>query len=189
MLRLIRQLHDLASVGHLLASVLQQPLSQWSFLQVRNVILAMSGMILGLETALDMRPHISAKLKSHASIIDEKMRSTAAVQTQGTSIQSTILESNAESTPAGTVSAPAAPTSDLDFSGPDTWTFELSPEHQLQLQDVLTTNWPFDFTSRGAMGLDTFDASESSVQGVYDHFWQTRTGQWGNPTFGGNHDG
>ena len=61
--------------------------------------------------------------------------------------------------------------SNPDFDNLDNWTFEFSPDHQLQLQNVLTTNWPFDFNSRGSLGLNSFDASAPIAEGGYDHFW------------------
>jgi len=176
---LTKQLHHLASVGHLLASVIQQPQSQWSFLQVRNVILAMSDLILGLETALAMKPEISAKLKAHASIIDDKMSSAAAaaVQAQMPSISSAHSVSSIANFPF-TAPQPAASLGP-EREDPDNWTFEFSPDHQMRLQDVLTSNWPFDFTSHGSLGLDGFDASISSVQMPHVNFWEAPIKAWG----------
>ena len=179
---LTKQLHHLASVGHLLASVIQQPQSQWSFLQVRNVILAMSDLILGLETALAMEPEISAKLKAHASIIDDKMSSAAAaaVQAQMPSISSAHSVSSIANFPF-TAPQPAQPAASFgpEREDPDNWTFGFSPDHQMQLQDVLTSNWPFDFTSHGSLGLDGFDASVPSVQMPHVNFWEAPIKAWG----------
>jgi hypothetical protein len=182
LIALTKQLHHLASVGHLLASVIQQPQSQWSLLQVRNVILAMSGLILGLETALAMKPEISAKLKAHASIIDDKMSSAAAaaVQAQMPSISNTHSASSIANFPSP-APPPAHPAANfgLERDGPDNWTFDFSPDHQMQLHDVLTSNWPLDFASHGSLGLDSFDAAVPSAQMPHVNFWEAPIKAWG----------
>lgn len=183
------QLHHLASVGHLLASVIQQPLSQWSFLQVRNVILAMSDLIYGLETALAMTPDISAKLKAHAIIIDDRMRAAASAAGQTLISSSPAVPALRPSMDLSSTSAhlgQTAPPIDTGFEGLDDWTFEFSPDHQLQLQNVLTANWPFEFTRRGSLGYDSLNTSAPVAQGGYHHFWSPSARQWSdrNDTFG-----
>ncbi|RJE24628.1 hypothetical protein PHISCL_03052 [Aspergillus sclerotialis] len=66
-------LHHLAGVGHLLASVIHSPLSQWMYLQVRSALLAITGLVRSLETALNSAIDISSKLRGHVQRIDQYM--------------------------------------------------------------------------------------------------------------------
>jgi hypothetical protein len=70
-------MHHLAGVGHLLGSVIQSPLSPWSYLQVRNVLLAMADLIGGLESSLSNIQGIANKLRDHIFRIDQYMTSAA----------------------------------------------------------------------------------------------------------------
>ena len=162
LLKFDKQLHHLASVGHLLAGVIQQPLSQWSFLQVRNVLLAMADLLSGLEAALLVTPDISARLKTHVSILDERMKSAATEAALGqvfhSALPATIVRS-AQSSIEPVIASTTSGYADLRGNNLDTvatnppaaegWTFEFSPGHQLQLQSDLTTDWPFDIGGNG----------------------------------------
>ncbi|KAL7423713.1 hypothetical protein Q5752_001295 [Cryptotrichosporon argae] len=75
-------LHHLAGVGHLLGSVIQSPLSPWSYLQVRHVLLAMADLLSSLEAVLTNVPGISDKLRAHVSRIDQYMSAAAAERTR-----------------------------------------------------------------------------------------------------------
>ncbi|GMK60090.1 hypothetical protein CspeluHIS016_0903070 [Cutaneotrichosporon spelunceum] len=70
-------MHHLAGVGHLLGSVIQSPLSPWSYLQVRNVLITMANLVSGLETSLTNIQGIGNKLKDHVNRIDQYMHTTA----------------------------------------------------------------------------------------------------------------
>ncbi|KLT45607.1 hypothetical protein CC85DRAFT_240399 [Cutaneotrichosporon oleaginosum] len=70
-------MHHLAGVGHLLGSVIQSPLSPWSYLQVRNVLLAMADLVGGLESSLSNIQGIANKLRDHIFRIDQYMTSAA----------------------------------------------------------------------------------------------------------------
>ncbi|TXT04335.1 hypothetical protein VHUM_04102 [Vanrija humicola] len=70
-------LHHLAGVGHLLGSVIQSPLSHWSYLQVRNVLLALADLLSTLESTLSFVPGIAEKLRDHVSRIDQYMTTAA----------------------------------------------------------------------------------------------------------------
>ena len=74
---LTHQLHHLAGIGHLLGSVIQKPLSQLTYLHVRNVLLSMANLLDLLESALTMATGISARLKAHISRIDLYMTEAA----------------------------------------------------------------------------------------------------------------
>lgn len=142
----------------------------------------MSDLILGLETALAMKPEISAKLKAHASIIDDKMSSAAAaaIQAQMPSISNTHSASSIANFPSA-ARPPAHPAANFGFErdGPDNWTVGFSPDHQMQLHDVLTSDWPLDFISHGSLGLDSFDASVPSAQMPHVNFWEAPVKAWG----------
>ncbi|CAK9782217.1 unnamed protein product [Cutaneotrichosporon oleaginosum] len=62
---------------HLLGSVIQSPLSPWSYLQVRNVLLAMADLVGGLESSLSNIQGIANKLRDHIFRIDQYMTSAA----------------------------------------------------------------------------------------------------------------
>jgi hypothetical protein len=76
-------MHHLAGVGHLLGSVIQSPLSQWTYLQVRNVLLAMVDLLASLE-ACSSAEGGSTRLKAHIQRIDAYM-TNAAREKQGSS--------------------------------------------------------------------------------------------------------
>lgn len=72
------QLHHLAGVGHLLGSVIHSPLSQWTYLQVRNILLSLADLLQGLESALSSQSiDIAQRLRSHVSRIDAYMTDAA----------------------------------------------------------------------------------------------------------------
>jgi hypothetical protein len=70
------QMHHLAGVGHLLGSVIQSPLSQWTYLQVRNVLLAMVDLLASLEANTSTEGG-STRLKAHIQRIDAYMTNAA----------------------------------------------------------------------------------------------------------------
>ena len=184
--RLKRQkLHHLASVGHLLGTVIHTPLSQWSFLQVRNVLSALADLLAGLELALSLTSDISIKLKAHVSKIDGYMAS-AALEAQREQVyhlprpyqMSDSHERTAQPLDTDQGTSPQKAKTDGDFAIPDLfgdWTFELSPDHRLQLQTDLTTDWPIHVGRNGmpdyfggsfGSGLDI--APSLGEQGVLD---------------------
>lgn len=87
------QLHHLAGVGHLLGSVIQSPLSQWTYLQVRNVLLAMVDLLASLE-ACSSTEGSSARLKAHIQRIDAYM-TNAARERQGDKVYHNALPKEA----------------------------------------------------------------------------------------------
>ncbi|ORX35538.1 fungal-specific transcription factor domain-domain-containing protein [Kockovaella imperatae] len=66
-------LHHLAGVGHLLGSVIQRPISQWKYLQVRSVLLAMADLISTLESGYIHPRDIAGKVRTHVQRIDRYM--------------------------------------------------------------------------------------------------------------------
>ena len=167
------QLHHLASVGHLLSTVIQgPPLSPWSFLQVRNVLLAIADLLSGLELALSYPSDISTKLKAHVCKIDTYM-ATAAISGQRAQVyhiprpahasdstfdsDNTTTGNSSRNTPTGLSreshvrSIQEAPFDEASLTADlmDDWTFKFSPEHQIQLQTDLTTDWPFEIGGGG----------------------------------------
>lgn len=91
--RLIKQMHHLAGVGHLLGSVIQSPLSQWTYLQVRNVLLAMVDLLASLEANTSTEGG-SARLKAHIQRIDAYM-TNAAREKQGKEVYHSALPKEA----------------------------------------------------------------------------------------------
>jgi hypothetical protein len=64
------QLHHLAGVGHLLASVIKSPLSPWGYLQARSVLLALADLLAIFETSLSSDVKMSSKIRTHVERID-----------------------------------------------------------------------------------------------------------------------
>ena len=87
------QMHHLAGVGHLLGSVIQSPLSQWTYLQVRNVLLAMVDLLASLEANTSTEGG-SARLKAHIQRIDAYM-TNAAREKQGKEVYHSALPKEA----------------------------------------------------------------------------------------------
>lgn len=87
------QMHHLAGVGHLLGSVIQSPLSQWTYLQVRNVLLAMVDLLASLE-ACSSTEGGSQRLKAHIQRIDAYM-TNAARERQGQKVYHSALPKEA----------------------------------------------------------------------------------------------
>jgi hypothetical protein len=100
-------MHHLAGVGHLLGSVIQSPLSQWTYLQVRNVLLAMVDLLASLEANTSTEGG-SARLKAHIQRIDAYM-TNAAREKQGKEVYHNALPKEAwsnEQSLRSTVSSP-----------------------------------------------------------------------------------
>ncbi|EIW72836.1 hypothetical protein TREMEDRAFT_26656 [Tremella mesenterica DSM 1558] len=101
-------LQHLAGVGHLLGSVIQRPLSQWTYLQVRNVLLAMADLLTTLESSLSQAAGLAQKLKSHVSRIDQYMTTAAFQHSQQSQVYHSALPrdiwSGSEQTTRSTVS-------------------------------------------------------------------------------------
>ena len=132
----------------------------------------MADLLSGLETALSFKPDISTKLKAHVTKIDEYM-AKAALEAQRAQVYHSALPRQAQSMdrlPAESsgdiITLPDAITSTIpqttsEILPVDDWTFELSPTQQMQLQNDLTTDWPFDFGNgvfdflNGGNGSDT----------------------------------
>ncbi|WWC88103.1 uncharacterized protein L201_003007 [Kwoniella dendrophila CBS 6074] len=68
-------LHHMAGVGHLLASIIQSPLSPSCYLHVRTVLLRMADLLSSLESTIKSASTlcIAAKLRDHVERIDEYM--------------------------------------------------------------------------------------------------------------------
>ena len=67
-------LHHLAHVGHLLGSVVQTPLSAWTYLQVRNILLVLADFFEKIESTGTSSPGLATKIKAQITRIDECMR-------------------------------------------------------------------------------------------------------------------
>jgi hypothetical protein len=140
---LTHQLHHLAGIGHLLGSVIQKPLSQLTYLHVRNVLLSMA--------------NISARLKAHISRIDLYMTEAALELSHRQVIRTALVPDvrlSADSTetadpsvgqPSGNKLLQPAPPVRNQEPVPD-WTpsANVSPSRQFQLPDALFGDWPFD---------------------------------------------
>jgi hypothetical protein len=71
------QLHHLAGVGHLLGSVIHKPLSTWTYLQVRNILLVLADFLAKMESGRAAAAGLSTRLRSQISRIDRFMSHTA----------------------------------------------------------------------------------------------------------------
>ncbi|GFZ46774.1 hypothetical protein JCM24511_03994 [Saitozyma sp. JCM 24511] len=70
-------LHHLAGVGHLLGSVIHKPLSTWTYLQVRNILLVLADFLAKMESGRAAAAGLSTRLRSQISRIDRFMAHTA----------------------------------------------------------------------------------------------------------------
>ncbi|OCF56638.1 hypothetical protein L486_05492 [Kwoniella mangroviensis CBS 10435] len=68
-------IHHIAGVGHILANIIQSPLSPTSYLHVRTVLLRMADLLSSLESTLKSASVlcIAAKLRDHVERIDDYM--------------------------------------------------------------------------------------------------------------------
>ncbi|CAK7200422.1 hypothetical protein SEUCBS139899_003117 [Sporothrix eucalyptigena] len=75
-------LRHLAHVGHMLASVIQGPLSAWTYLQVRSTLRVLADFLENIEIARGAAPHLSVKLRGQIDRIDQCMRKANVNQSQ-----------------------------------------------------------------------------------------------------------
>ncbi|OAA63402.1 Phytanoyl-CoA dioxygenase [Niveomyces insectorum RCEF 264] len=73
-------LRHLAHVGHMLASVIQGPLSAWTYLQVRGILRVLADFLERIEAARSLPAHLSLKLRTQIDRIDQCMRKTGRQQ-------------------------------------------------------------------------------------------------------------
>jgi hypothetical protein len=64
-------------VGHLLGSVIHKPLSTWTYLQVRNILLVLADFLAKMESGRAAAAGLSTRLRSQISRIDRFMAHTA----------------------------------------------------------------------------------------------------------------
>ncbi|CAK7206923.1 hypothetical protein SEUCBS139899_009730 [Sporothrix eucalyptigena] len=64
-------LYHLAHVGHVLGSVIQPPISAWTYLQVRNILLVLADFLEKIEQGRVGTPNLAAKLRAQISRIDQ----------------------------------------------------------------------------------------------------------------------
>lgn len=64
-------LQHLAGIGSILVSVLEEPLSETGYLQVRSVLLAMAQLLANLDFTMRSTGVASERLRSHVARIDE----------------------------------------------------------------------------------------------------------------------
>ncbi|OJJ38305.1 hypothetical protein ASPWEDRAFT_168219 [Aspergillus wentii DTO 134E9] len=67
-------LHHLAQVGHMLAGVIQRPVSAWTYLQVRNILLVLAEFLTKIESTRLSAPGLAIKLRGQISRIDQCMQ-------------------------------------------------------------------------------------------------------------------
>lgn len=175
-------LHHLASCGHLLANIVQGRLSQWAMIQVRNVLIAMIGLLSGLEQSLSLGSDVAVKLRGHVAQIETYMEQAAVTARQSQVFHSVVpryspdrsdqtSNGNSRNTP-GPELTDSDSGHDLLFPGNlDLWSndfiFDWPSDHQTALQADLTENWPFDFGGgvTDLLGLGTADLLDNAVQG------------------------
>ncbi|KAJ5621818.1 hypothetical protein N7528_005050 [Penicillium herquei] len=66
-------LHHLAQVGHMLAGVIQHPVSAWTYIQVRNILLVLAEFLTKIESNRLSSPGLAVKLRAQISRIDQCM--------------------------------------------------------------------------------------------------------------------
>lgn len=107
-------------MGHLLGGVIQSPLSHWSYLQVRHILLAMADLLGSLESSLSFVPGIADKLRDHVLRIDQYMTSAALERSRRAQVFHNALPPSAWTSsgpPPGRVAAAAPPPPPPDRSG------------------------------------------------------------------------
>ncbi|VUC30167.1 unnamed protein product [Clonostachys rosea] len=67
-------LHHLAQVGHMLAGIIQQPVSAWTYLHVRNILLVLAEFLTRVESTRPSNSGLSDKLRAQISRIDVCMQ-------------------------------------------------------------------------------------------------------------------
>ncbi|WRT65907.1 uncharacterized protein IL334_002858 [Kwoniella shivajii] len=109
-------LHHTAGVGHLLASIIQSPLSPATYLHVRTVLSRMSNLLSSLETSIKSASIlcIAEKLRDHIERIDRYMMSASEASGWNFALGSATLSDQSNVPPASTMNiypplAPAIP--------------------------------------------------------------------------------
>lgn len=75
--------------------MIQSPLSHWTYLQVRNVLLAMADLLSNLESTMSFVPGIAEKLRDHVSRIDAYMTAAALDRSRRTQVFHSALPASA----------------------------------------------------------------------------------------------
>nr|XP_018264937.1 uncharacterized protein I303_03119 [Kwoniella dejecticola CBS 10117]OBR87095.1 hypothetical protein I303_03119 [Kwoniella dejecticola CBS 10117] len=130
-------LHHMAGVGHLLASIIQSPISPSTYLKVRTILLRLADFLSSLESTIKSASVmcIAAKLREHVERIDEYMINAT---------EATGWNFALGSTTNGTDTLGPATASAYASSQPHTHTTVRTPEHNssaqrsTQLPDVTT---------------------------------------------------
>ncbi|ETS84443.1 hypothetical protein PFICI_02468 [Pestalotiopsis fici W106-1] len=120
-------LHHLAHIGHVLGSAIQAPLSAWSYLQVRNILLILADFLEKIEKSRAVTPSLGAKLRVQISRIDQCMQQTRQRNPESDLVpmgQSLLMGS-----PTNNSSGSLAHSNDQQLSPPPTTT--LAPSNQI----------------------------------------------------------
>lgn len=138
-------LHHLAGVGHLLGSVIQTPLSHWTYLQVRNVLLAMADLLSSLESTMSFTPGIAEKLRDHVKRIDQYMTAAAVDRSRRAQVWHTALPPSAWQYPNTPGVGSGGDSSVRTTEEPQKQEEQVIPGNLFDLPlDLLTTDWPLD---------------------------------------------
>ncbi|KAK4687545.1 hypothetical protein P7C73_g2581, partial [Tremellales sp. Uapishka_1] len=112
---------------------------------VRNVIQAMADLLSGLENTLSFDCEISSKLRMHITRIDSQIAEAALRAQEGQVFHAALPRPSLDQTsPSGYPHTPAM----LSLEG-EGWPMQLSPAHQVNLQEALMSDWPYNVTDSG----------------------------------------
>lgn len=141
------QLHHLAGIGLILGRAVQGPLSQTSFLGVRNVLLSLADLLAGLESGLSFAAGTSERLRKHVERIDKCMAPGGAQSRRA----SVAPERSGEGAPnldvnLGTIEVASQPSlANENVPGPGFGSlFSEETGFEFHLADDLLQAWPFD---------------------------------------------
>lgn len=149
--------YHLGRIGHILASVLQDPLTQNSYPRIRGLLVTTADILLELESGLQRTAGTSKEIRTYVDKIDQFMQtqsSVVAMQQQQAPMPSM---RPVESLPGDMMAYPSKPVAPQQPAEE----FRLPPELMYEWP-----MWPFDFTSEAnTSNLPLMNAGEGLVMG------------------------
>lgn len=178
----------MAGVGHLLGSVIQSPLSHWSYLQVRNVLLALADLLSTLESTLSFVPGIAEKLRDHVSRIDQYMTTAAMDRSRRAQVYHNALPPSAWTSVQGasTVSpstASGVADSSIRTSAPAPAPASLQSTTVSPGTERGSSSWATPSAGPAPETGTQTDEQYASVAGIVDDLFKPRSGSTGDAQF------
>lgn len=156
-------LHHLAGIGSILSSVIEGPLSESSYFQVRSVLLAMADLLASLEVGITPTIGATERLRFHITSIDAYMTSQRQQDLSSTNICQFAVTNTSTSIPDASLGSGSqelqwnshflAPQSYMNTTD-DISDLRNGPHFQFQLPPELLQDWPWPFDM--AKGFESF---------------------------------